>query len=1134
MNKNTHSKQNLLQTYFSYLYKFTVCIVLLLGLGNFARAQDDSQLFMSDQHLSMVEGDIYRFQIGYKNTGTTTWSAGQGYVLASPQNNWGAGPISIKPSEPIPPGGEFRTHVTVNAPPCCNTRLDWQMRKGRDGWFGSTAFWEKGNESTGIFIEVYKKPRTPNRASFHSQDIPLNMVGGQTYRVSVTMKNTGTATWSESGPYQLGLRNPANPSIWDVSRVPVKASVAPDSLHTFTFDITAPSTPGTHKLAWRMLQTGVHWFGDLSIIVDINVSPPEPNSASFVAQSIPAKMIRGRAYTASVTMKNTGTRTWSEGAHYRLGSQNPQDNASWGLGRVQLTEPVAPGQTYTFNFPITAPNALGTYHFQWQMVQDGVEWFGSKSTSLAIEVSDPVPNDAQFISQTVPENMVAGQAYVAAVTMLNTGTATWSEDAAYRLGSQAPQDNAHWGASRVFISKPVLSGEQYTFSIPITAPLPSGTFSFQWQMVQDGVQWFGGLSDELKIPLLDPVPHSATYVSQSVPANMVAGQQYSASVTMKNTGTVAWTEAGGFSLGSQGSPENIWGVSKVNLGNSVNPGKQYTFNFQITAPATPDAYDFQWQMVQGDGAWFGDQSDNRKIVVSAPAGSDSAIFVAQNVPARMIAGDTHQALVTVRNAGTTTWTSGNGYQLKAQNPADNNTWNAGPIALNGTVPPGLDYTFSFPITAPDDPGSYNFQWQMAKGAQWFGATSTNAVVTVSESTGTDDAAFVSQSLPVTTMTAGQSYTASVTMKNTGTSTWPAGDTYYLGAQSPQDPVNTTWTATGRVPLETAVAPGEEHSFSFAVTAPATPGTYNFQWKMLRGDTAWFGAQSTNIAVPVVAATITETITFFHNDVSGSPMLATDASGNLLWNESYLPYGERLNDIGDGGNALWFTGKPHDSDTGLSYMGARYYNPALGRFMGIDPVGFDADNLHSFNRYAYANNNPHKYVDPDGRASVLAIVGVLLLSGGTSYALAPPSRQQEMRDSLSRLGRAFSGVFNSSSNSSASGTNAPTNGVGANGNKPSLLDPKGEQHILDGDKTGGGHRPGTGKPNKSEFPTGWSDDRIKGEISDVATDPASTRLPGRRGREVVRGTRGGIDIEVIVEPNGRIVTGYPTNVPRNPP
>ena len=430
MTKNARSK---LKNCVSYFYKFAFFIALLLSLGNFARAQDDSQLFMTAVQPSMIEGDIYRFQIGYRNTGTTTWSAGQGYVLASPQNNWNAGPISIKPSEPIPPGGEFSTYVTVTAPPCCNTRLDWQMRKGRGGWFGSTAFWEKDNYSTGTFIQIVRRPRVPNRASFYSQDVPLHMVGGQTYTVSVTMKNTGTATWSETGQYQLGLRNPANPTLWGINRVPVKGSVAPDQLHTFTFDITAPSASGTHKLIWQMLQTGVEWFGSSSFILDIDVSPPQPNSASFVAQSLPVNVVRGRQYKASVTMKNTGTQTWSEGAHYRLGSQNPQYNASWGLGRVQLTESVAPGQSHTFNFPITAPNALGTYHFQWQMVQDGVEWFGSKSTSLAIEVTDPAPNDAEFVSQTVPDNMVAGQAYIAAVTMLNTGTATWSEDAAYRL-----------------------------------------------------------------------------------------------------------------------------------------------------------------------------------------------------------------------------------------------------------------------------------------------------------------------------------------------------------------------------------------------------------------------------------------------------------------------------------------------------------------------------------------------------------------------------------------------------------------------------------------------------------------------------------------------------------------------------
>jgi hypothetical protein len=95
----------------------------------------------------------------------------------------------------------------------------------------------------------------------------------------------------------------------------------------------------------------------------------------------------------------------------------------------------------------------------------------------------------------------------------------------------------------------------------------------------------------------------------------------------------------------------------------------------------------------------------------------------------------------------------------------------------------------------------------------------------------------------------------------------------------------------------------------------------------------------------------------------------------------------------------------------------------------------------------------------------------------------------------------------------------------------LSDPKGRTHILDGDQTGGGHRPGTGNSGKSEFPASWSDDKIMEYISDVATDP--TARVTQRGATIIReATREGIDIRVIIR-NGRIVSGFPTNVPRNP-
>lgn len=110
----------------------------------------------------------------------------------------------------------------------------------------------------------------------------------------------------------------------------------------------------------------------------------------------------------------------------------------------------------------------------------------------------------------------------------------------------------------------------------------------------------------------------------------------------------------------------------------------------------------------------------------------------------------------------------------------------------------------------------------------------------------------------------------------------------------------------------------------------------------------------------------ETITYFHNDPAGSPAMATDANGLIAWRETYRPYGTRLIDSdASANNYVGFAGRPYDEGTGLSYMGARYYDPLIGRFLSMDPMNVDFANLHTFNRYAYANNNPYRFVDPSG-------------------------------------------------------------------------------------------------------------------------------------------------------------------------
>ncbi|MBL8298587.1 MAG: RHS repeat-associated core domain-containing protein, partial [Rhodanobacteraceae bacterium] len=99
--------------------------------------------------------------------------------------------------------------------------------------------------------------------------------------------------------------------------------------------------------------------------------------------------------------------------------------------------------------------------------------------------------------------------------------------------------------------------------------------------------------------------------------------------------------------------------------------------------------------------------------------------------------------------------------------------------------------------------------------------------------------------------------------------------------------------------------------------------------------------------------------YLHTDALGSPVRTSNTAGVLSGRDDYKPYGwgpppqSKPN----------FTGHVADAETGLIYMQARYYDPYAGRFMATDAV---AATPVSFNRYWYANNNPYKNVDPDGR------------------------------------------------------------------------------------------------------------------------------------------------------------------------
>jgi RHS repeat-associated protein len=86
--------------------------------------------------------------------------------------------------------------------------------------------------------------------------------------------------------------------------------------------------------------------------------------------------------------------------------------------------------------------------------------------------------------------------------------------------------------------------------------------------------------------------------------------------------------------------------------------------------------------------------------------------------------------------------------------------------------------------------------------------------------------------------------------------------------------------------------------------------------------------------------------------------------------TYDPYGNLLIRTGDSSTAYGFTGEQHDEATGLLYLRARYYNPALRSFMGKDAWNGSGARPQSMNGWSYVNSNPTNLIDPSGMVPAL--------------------------------------------------------------------------------------------------------------------------------------------------------------------
>jgi RHS repeat-associated protein len=137
------------------------------------------------------------------------------------------------------------------------------------------------------------------------------------------------------------------------------------------------------------------------------------------------------------------------------------------------------------------------------------------------------------------------------------------------------------------------------------------------------------------------------------------------------------------------------------------------------------------------------------------------------------------------------------------------------------------------------------------------------------------------------------------------------------------------------------------------------------------DTRFYAIAGAPTAVRTAkAGTSATSLSFEAADPHGSALTDISADNTVVTRRAYTPFGQ---DRTTGGNpSTWpgdqgFVGGTPDPTTGLTNLGAREYDPTLGRFLSVDPV-LDSADPQSMNGYAYADNTPVVASDPTGLRS----------------------------------------------------------------------------------------------------------------------------------------------------------------------
>ncbi|MBO5070528.1 MAG: hypothetical protein J6C37_09230 [Roseburia sp.] len=764
--------------------------------------------------------DADQMSIQVRNTGTNTWAIAttdtDGYFL---KYTYGENVKYAKPTAETAQNSDavFTLDLTDATD---DVAVTMQMVHRADS--EDTAF---GDSYTTQSVEVTAE----YDAKILSVGVPEYIAPNGKEEITVAVMNTGSATWNIGSAIRLGTTSRVMSKVGEsdddgrlLNRIELENTfnVEPGDVYLFHLDLHGEVSPdastdgslntplsGSQSVKFQMVKDSAPgaWFGEstaitpyvgyeaqmLSNITNTAVEKTINNEnvtlkAEFISCELPSAMTTGEIVPFKLTVKNTGSQTWTKGSMYRLGVNNTEfklctdgdgtNSVSSGKNRLFLSQDVAVGEEYTFSGYLQAPTTAGAT-LTLDMIYDGVAWYGINYTpavtvgeASTTTVATP-ENDAYILNNKKTENGLT-------IWVRNFGSAVW--------GPGSDSNNGYfvrWNVedSTDYSYAPMVLNNVRNYA-ELTGLPTSGNIVLQIVKRTDGVDEL--LGDAYIYTLAEETAPlwGMEFLDTDIPASITPGETAEAIVIVKNTGTETWSPSKAVRLVLDKRVSSYLGTSddvgklgnRVQVDRAIEPGDVYLFHFDLHSRVTAEdatstdltgTVDVTLNMIAQETssyAWFyesdGMTKKTHKIsynvgetveiyeaalrditCTEVDTNSDgyNAVFMQVGLPETMEAGSIVKVKFAIKNTGTTA-ISANGYLRLGfdglsvyTDPV--NLKNAYSSYCNRLTPTtaiasGETYTFEGYIKAPDQAGEYNLKVQMIYvGKYWFGSSYTQNI-----------------------------------------------------------------------------------------------------------------------------------------------------------------------------------------------------------------------------------------------------------------------------------------------------------------------------------------------------------------------------------------------------------------------